>query len=140
MESLTNKNRATLRNRYGLILSLVFASLTPHVAHALDVEKNDAQTQVQSSSQTGVVNINTASEQELVRLPGIGPSKAQAILKLRGEIGGFTRIENLLRVRGIGHKILKRLQPMLTLKGETTLAASKGNKGSKKHTEKNIEQ
>jgi comEA protein len=140
MENLTKKNRAIFRSRCGLIVSLVFASLTPHVAHALDVQKHDSQAQVQSTSQSGVVNINTATEQELVRLPGIGPSKAQAILKLRAQTGSFTRIENLLRVRGIGHKMLKKLQPMLTLKGETTLVASKVSKGGKKHIEKNVEQ
>jgi comEA protein len=81
---------------------------------------------VQATAPDGVVNINTASEQELVRLPGIGPSKAQAILDLRKRMGGkFERVESLLRVRGIGRKTLRKLQPMLVLKGETTLAPGK---------------
>ncbi len=81
-----------------------------------------------TSTQQGVVNINTATEDELVRLPGVGPSKAKKILELRKRMGKFERVENLLRVRGIGRKTLKKLRPMLTLKGQTTLQPKKSAK------------
>jgi len=71
----------------------------------------------------GVVNINTASEDELERLPGIGPSKARAIVELRQRMGRFQRVEDILRVRGIGRATFRRLRPMLTIQGQTTLAA-----------------
>jgi competence protein ComEA len=74
-----------------------------------------------TAAQEGVVNINTATEDELVRLPGVGPSKAKKILELRKRMGKFKRVENLLRVRGIGRKTLKKLRPMLALKGQSTL-------------------
>jgi competence protein ComEA len=76
----------------------------------------------------GVVNINTATEEELGRLPGIGPSKARAILALRKRMGKFERVESLLRVRGIGRKTLKKLRPMLVTKGETTLQPKRSAK------------
>ena len=82
----------------------------------------------QAVAQDGVVNINTATEEELVRLPGIGPSKAQAILALRKKMGKFERIESLLRVRGIGRKTLRKLAPMLTVKGQTTLQPKRSTK------------
>lgn len=71
----------------------------------------------------GVVNVNTASADELMRLPGIGPSKAAAILATRGRLSGqrFGRVEDLLRVRGIGRATLRKLRPLVALSGSTTL-------------------
>lgn len=69
----------------------------------------------------GVVNLNTATEEELARLPGIGPAKAQAILRMREQRGPFKKVEDLMQVRGIGRKTFRKLQPMLTLQGRTTL-------------------
>jgi competence protein ComEA len=61
------------------------------------------------------LNVNTATEEELIRLPGIGPAKATAILAQRKKVGGFKRIEDVLRVHGIGRKLLARLRPFITL-------------------------
>jgi competence protein ComEA len=74
----------------------------------------------------GVVNVNTASLQELTRLPKIGPSRAQAILELRTKLGGFKKLEDLMRVKGIGRKTFRQLEPMLSLQGATTLVAHPG--------------
>ncbi|MDA8165564.1 MAG: ComEA family DNA-binding protein [Desulfobacteraceae bacterium] len=56
------------------------------------------------------VNINTASQQELETLPGIGPAKAKAILKYRAEKGPFQRVDDLAKVKGVGPKNLERLK------------------------------
>ena len=132
MMNLTKTNRVLYRVRYLLFLSFFVALLSTGVAQARDGVRKQSQSQVQKSDPAGVVNINTATEAELIRLPGIGPSKAQAILKLRARMGSFSRVENLLRVRGIGRKTLQKLRPMLTLKGETTLVASKPSKNKSK--------
>lgn len=132
MTNLTRYNRALYRFRHLLVLSFLVTSLSAGVAQAREAKSKQNQTQVQSTNPAGVVNINTATETELVRLPGIGPSKAQAILKLRGRMGSFSRVENLLRVRGIGRKTLQKLRPMLTLKGATTLAANTSSKNESK--------
>ena len=70
---------------------------------------------------SGVVNLNTANAAELERLPGIGPARAKAILDLRARIAHFTRLEELLRVKGIGRATFRKLRPYLALEGETTL-------------------
>ncbi len=51
------------------------------------------------------ININTASEQELIKLKGIGPSKASSIIAYRNHRGKFNSIEELKSVNGIGDKI-----------------------------------
>lgn len=55
------------------------------------------------------VNINTASVAELEALPGIGPSKAEAIVKYREENGNFKIVEDLKNVKGIGDKVYEQI-------------------------------
>jgi competence protein ComEA len=68
-----------------------------------------------------VVNINNASSEELQRLPGVGPTRAQAILELRARLKQFARLEQLLAVKGIGRATFRKLRPLLCLSGPTTL-------------------
>ncbi len=56
---------------------------------------------------------NTASEEELDRLPGIGPAVARAIVESRRAEGPFGDVEALTRVRGIGPATIKRIEPHL---------------------------
>lgn len=71
---------------------------------------------VLSASQKGnTVNINTASKEELVTLPGIGESRADAIIACREEKGSFTSIEEIKNVAGIGEGIFNRLKDLITV-------------------------
>jgi competence protein ComEA len=72
------------------------------------------------------VNINSATADELVRIPGIGPARAAAIVTLRERAHRFNHPEDLLRVRGIGRVGFRRMRPYLALAGETTLASRPG--------------
>jgi competence protein ComEA len=63
----------------------------------------------------GRVVLNAASENELTKLPGIGPSRARAILALRQHLKKFRAVEDLLRIKGIGRKMLRRLRPNVVL-------------------------
>lgn len=64
----------------------------------------------------GPVNINTASQVELERLPGVGPVLARAIIEYRQANGAFTRVEDLLKVPRIGEATLARLRPLIAVR------------------------
>ena len=74
---------------------------------------------------SGKLNLNTASEEQLMMLPTVGPSKAERIVVWRKKNGGFKRVADLRRVKGFGYRTFKRLEPFLDIKGDTTLAAKK---------------
>lgn len=59
-----------------------------------------------------IVNLNTASAQELATLPGVGPVTAAAIIADRAARGPFRRVDDLARVRGIGSAKVAALRPM----------------------------
>ncbi|SFD67218.1 competence protein ComEA [Bacillus sp. OV194] len=67
----------------------------------------------QDGGGTTKVNINSAAEQELETLNGIGPSKAKAIMAYREENGPFKTIEDLLNVPGIGEKSLENMKEQI---------------------------
>jgi competence protein ComEA len=61
------------------------------------------------------VYLNDATESDLRRLPGVGAKRADAILELRRRVGRFSRLEQLLRVKGVGRKTLKKWRPFVRL-------------------------
>ncbi len=62
------------------------------------------------------VILNTATVDDLRRLPGIGDKRATSIVALRTRLGGrFHVIEDLLKVKGIGRSTLRRLRPLVRL-------------------------
>jgi competence ComEA-like helix-hairpin-helix protein len=71
---------------------------------------------------SGKININTATEEQLMLLPTVGPAKAERIVTWRKKNGGFKRVADIRRVKGFGYKTFKRLEPLLDIKGDTTLA------------------
>lgn len=61
------------------------------------------------------VNINTASVAELQTLPRIGPQIAQRIVDFRSKNGKFKRIEEIMKVRGIGEKVFEVIKDKITV-------------------------
>lgn len=85
---------------FAVALILVSSSIS------LAVENKSAQDQPAVSQVQQVVNINTADAETLTKLKGVGIKKAEAIIAWREANGGFTSVEQLLEVKGIGVAIL----------------------------------
>lgn len=66
----------------------------------------------------GQININTASQQELETLKGVGPSTAAAIIHYREQNGAFSTVDELVNVKGIGDKKLQKLAKHLTVSSQ----------------------
>lgn len=69
-----------------------------------------------SGNNTGKINLNKATESDLTQLPGIGPSKASAIIQHRTENGNFQTVEGLKQVTGIGDKTFEQLKDLIDVK------------------------
>jgi len=61
------------------------------------------------------VDVNSANETDLTAVPGIGKSLAKRIVEFREKNGPFTRVDDLLKVRGIGEKSIEKLRPFVTV-------------------------
>ena len=86
--------------------------------------KAEAKSAKQATTLEGVVNINTASVEELSQLPGIGPSKANAIVTFR-QAHPFKAVSELAEVKGIGPKKMEKIKDHVTVSGPTTLVVGK---------------
>lgn len=63
-----------------------------------------------------LVDLNTASKEELMTLPGIGEAKAEAILQYRSEHGGFSDVQELLQISGIKEGVFSRIKDRITVR------------------------
>jgi competence protein ComEA len=84
---------------------LVLAAAVPALA---------TEAQVAKAAQT-VVNINTASAEQLEALPGIGGVTAERIVSYRTENGPFASVDDLVKVKGIGSKTLDKIRGQIVL-------------------------
>lgn len=88
--------------------------ITVPVAGATPADGSSAATTADSDN-GGLININTATQEELETLPSIGEVRAQAIIAYREEHGGFRTTDELMEVSGIGEKIFADISPHITV-------------------------
>ncbi len=69
----------------------------------------------ESGESTGLVNLNTASINQLMTLPGIGESKAKDIVRYREENGGFQSIEDIMKISGIKEAVFQKIRSLITV-------------------------
>lgn len=119
-ETMGTRNEASWRGRGARALGTLVA-VGMMVGGALTAHTRDAHAdEAVPAAAEGVVNVNTATPDQLGLLPGIGETKARAIVEFR-QRRPFARVDDLVSVRGIGRATLRRLRPYLTVRGETTL-------------------
>jgi competence protein ComEA len=87
-------------------------------SHLAPTEESSSSEPSASSSQLApgqTVDINTASTEELDKLPGIGPSKAQAIVDYRNQHGDFKSVEDIKNVHGIKEGTFSKIKDYITV-------------------------
>ena len=77
------------------------------------IDKEDVN--VEKENLNNKISINSASIEELMKLPGVGESKAKSIVEYRNNNGEFEKIEDLLNVSGIGEKLFEDIKEHITL-------------------------
>jgi competence protein ComEA len=103
----------------GLAPSTLGVSVAPALPAPTDPPASaapPASSRGRASSDDPVV-LNTATVDDLRRLPGIGQKRADAILALRARVGRFRAVEDLMKVKGIGRAMIKRLRPLVRVDG-----------------------
>ena len=71
-----------------------------------------------ANASTAPLDVNTATTDELARLPGVSRALAERIVRARDTGGPFTSADDLRRIRGIGAATLERLRPLLAITAE----------------------
>ncbi|MFC2166106.1 ComEA family DNA-binding protein [Acidobacteriota bacterium] len=89
---------------FGLVVAVLFlAVFSVHIqAHSVTPEKK--------------IDINTASVSELQKLPRIGEKVAQRIVDFRKQHGDFKKIEEIMKVKGVGEKTFKLIKDLIVVK------------------------
>ena len=100
-----------------LALALAACGLVPSARSAEPAAKPSS-----SSSKTGEapakkLDLNAATEAQLLELPRVGPAMAQRILEYRKQVGTIRTLDELVNVKGIGEKTLEFLRPYITVAG-----------------------
>ena len=77
------------------------------------LESNEKE--ISNDTTSHLVNINTATKEELLTVTGIGESKALAIIKYRSDNGAFTKLEDIKNVSGIGDSLFEKIKNSITV-------------------------
>ncbi|MBQ4828627.1 helix-hairpin-helix domain-containing protein [Alteromonas sp. CI.11.F.A3] len=96
-----------------MVLSALFIYTPAISATPLD---NDASSSMVSVGIAKKIDLNVASIEELQTLPGVGISKAKAIIAYRQDVGPFLEVAQITEVKGIGEKMLSKLQGYVVVK------------------------
>jgi competence protein ComEA len=73
-------------------------------------------------SRQGLLDLNSATDQDFDSLPGIGPKLAERIMEYRQSVGAFRSLDELRAVKGIGKKKFERIRPLITVTSSTGLS------------------
>jgi competence protein ComEA len=79
------------------------------------VDELNVELAAEEEANSGKININTATKEQLITLPGIGESKADSIIAYRTEHGGFSTIEEIMEIPGIKEAVFSKIKELITV-------------------------
>jgi len=102
------KNKEKIMKKSLLYVSILLTSLA--VSGFAKTTTHHGHHHKQEAAAISAVNVNNASAEELIKLKGVGGKKAQAIVAYRKQHGSFKSVDDLAQVKGIGTKMLERIE------------------------------
>lgn len=106
---LADKAKINLAQKLTDGMQIQVSSKTPVINSNEQVNDTNSNSPNNNSS-SNLININTATKEDLDTLPGIGPATAQKIIDYRQEHGNFSSIEDIKNVKGIGEAKFNKMQ------------------------------
>ena len=94
----------------------IYIESTPAPQEMLEPNKTPQEKAEESLAESGtIININTASREELMELPGIGETLSQRIIDYRSENGAFATAIDIMEVKGIGEGIFAKISAYISV-------------------------
>ena len=107
---LADKTKINLAQKLTDGMQIQVSSKTPVNNSNEQVNDTNSNSPSNNNSSSNLININTATKEDLDTLPGIGPATAQKIIDYRQEHGNFSSIEDIKNVKGIGEAKFSKMQ------------------------------
>ena len=89
--------------------------MIPPIITAMDQPRAESDAQTASATSSDKISLNKATKEQLLSLPGIGESKANAIVAYRTEHGSFQKIEDIMNISGIKNGVFDKIKNKITI-------------------------
>lgn len=93
----------------------IFEERSKNLQQVSQKSKDSVSTKSKKKIPTSIINLNTASKEQLMQLPGIGEHYAERIITYRNKHGSFKTVNDLMKVKGIGKKKFETLKPLIAV-------------------------